>query len=138
MKKLAYTLVITFLMGLSVNAFAQKAPPATMAYLNVKTSKKVVDGKTAILSFELNNISDEATMKQYKDAFSKQQRIQSVTTILQKNNRASFSIKMDKANSLETLQKLLMKVRVESVNVDGKVVATKDLVKYRDESKAKK
>lgn len=130
MKKLVYTLVITFLMGLSVNAIAQKAV-ATMAYLNAKTSKKVVDDKTAIVSFQLNNISDEATLAKYKKAFSSQQRIQSVTTSLQKGNMASFSIKMDKTGTLETLQRLFVKAHVASVNVDGKVVATKDLGKLK-------
>ena len=130
MKKLVYSLVITFLMGLSVNAFAQKAV-ATMAYLNVKTSKKVVDDKTAIVSFQLNNISDEATLAKYKKAFSTQQRIQSVTTSLQKGNMASFSIKMDKTGTLETLQRLFVKAHIASVNVDGKVVATKDLAKLK-------
>lgn len=130
MKKLVYTLVITFLMGLSVNAIAQKAI-ATMAYLNVKTSKKVVDDKTAIVTFQLNNISDEATLAKYKKAFSTQQRIQSVTTSLQKGNMASFSIKMDKTGTLETLQRLFVKAHIASVNVDGKVVATKDLGKLK-------
>ena len=130
MKKLIYSLVITFLMGLSVNTFAQKAV-ATMAYLNVKTSKKVVDDKTAIVSFQLNNISDEATLAKYKKAFSTQQRIQSVTSSLQKGGMASFSIKMDKTGTLETLQRLFVKAHVASVNVDGKVVATKDLAKLK-------
>ena len=136
MKKLIYSLVITFLMGLSVNTFAQKAV-ATMAYLNVKTSKKVVDDKTAIVSFQLNNISDEATLAKYKKAFSSQQRIQSVTTSLQKGNMASFSIKMDKTATLETLQRLFVKAHVASVNVDGKVVATKDLSKLKQKSAKK-
>ena len=130
MKKLIYSLVITFLMGLSVNTFAQKAV-ATMAYLNVKTSKKVVVDKTAIVSFQLNNISDEATLAKYKKAFSSQQRIQSVTTSLKKGGMASFSIKMDKTGTLETLQRLFAKAHVASVNVDGKVVATKDLSKLK-------
>ena len=136
MKKLIYSLVITFLMGLSVNTFAQKAV-ATMAYLNVKTSKKVVDDKTAIVSFQLNNISDEATLAKYKKAFSSQQRIQSVTTSLQKGNMASFYIKMDKTATLETLQRLFVKAHVASVNVDGKVVATKDLSKLKQKSAKK-
>ncbi len=136
MKKLIYSLVITFLMGLSVNTFAQKAV-ATMAYLNVKTSKKVVDDKTAIVSFQLNNISDEATLAKYKKAFSSQQRIQSVTTSLQKGNMASFYIKMDKTATLETLQRLFVKAHVASVNVDGKVAATKDLSKLKQKSAKK-
>ena len=138
MKKLIYSLVITFLMGLSVNAFAQKSI-ATVAYLNVKTSKKVVDDKTAIVSFQLNNISDDATAQKYKKVFSAQQRIQSVTTSLQKGNMATFTIKMDKVGTIETLQRLFMKAHVASVNIDGEVVATKDLVKYKaDKKKAKK
>lgn len=136
MKKLVYTLVITFLIGLSVNAIALNAV-ATMAYLNVKTSKKVVDDKTAIVSFQLNNISDEATLAKYKKAFSSQQRIQSGTTSLQKGNMASFSIKMDKTGTLEILQRLFVKAHVASVNVDGKVVATKDLAKLKQKSAKK-
>lgn len=136
MKKLVYTLVITFLIGLSVNAIALNAV-ATMAYLNVKTSKKGVDDKTAIVSFQLNNISDEATLAKYKKAFSSQQRIQSGTTSLQKGNMASFSIKMDKTGTLEILQRLFVKAHVASVNVDGKVVATKDLAKLKQKSAKK-
>lgn len=136
MKKLVYTLVITFLIGLSVNAIALNAV-ATMAYLNVKTSKKVVDDKTAIVSFQLNNISDEATLAKYKKAFSSQQRIRSGTTSLQKGNMASFSIKMDKTGTLEILQRLFVKAHVASVNVDGKVLATKDLAKLKQKSAKK-
>lgn len=137
MKKLVYSLVITFLMGLSVNAFAQKSV-ATMAYLNVKTSKKVVDEKTAMVSFQLNNIADQATADKYKKLFSQQQRIMSVTTSLQKGNMATFIIKTDKEGTLETLQSLFTKAHVESVNVDGKVVATKDLGKLKTDKNAKK
>lgn len=137
MKKLAYSLVITLLMGLSVNAFAQKSI-STMAYLNAKTAKKVVDDKTAIVSFQLNNIADQATADKYKKLFSAQQRIISVTTSLQKGNMATFAIKTDKAGTIQTLQRLFMKAHVESVNVDGTEVATKDLIKYRDNQKAKK
>ena len=124
-------------MGLSVNAFAQKAPVATIAYLNVKTCKKVVDDKTAIVTFQLNNISDESTKDKYKNQFAKYQRVQSVTATLQKGSMASYSIKMDKAGTLETLQKMLTIARVETVNVDGKVVATKDLSKMKKENAKK-
>ena len=121
-------------MGLSVNAFAQKSV-STMAYLNAKTSKKVVDEKTAMVSFQLNNIADQATADKYKKLFSSQQRIISVTTSLQKGNMATFSIKTDKTGTLQTLQNLFMKAHVESVNVDGKVVATKDLAKLKATAK---
>lgn len=137
MKKLVYSLVITLLMGLSVNAFAQKSV-STMAYLNAKTTKKVVDEKTAMVSFQLNNIADQATADKYKKLFSEQQRIMSVTTSLQKGNMASFSIKTDKTGTMETLQRLFTKAHVESVNIDGKVVATKDLAKLKADKKAKK
>ncbi len=135
MKKLVYSLVITFLMGLSVNAFAQKTAIATMAYLNVKTSKKVVDEKTAIVTFQLNNISDANIMDKYKNSFAKYQRVQSVTTTMGKGNMATYAIKMDKAGTLETLQKMFAAARIESVNVDGKVVATKDLAKEKKSAK---
>ena len=137
MKKLVYSLVITLLMGLSVNAFAQKSV-SNMAYLNAKTSKKVVDEKTAMVSFQLNNIADQATADKYKKLFSSQQRIMSVTTSLQKGNMATYTIKTDKTGTMETLQRLFMKAHVESVNVDGKVVATKDLAKLKADKKAKK
>ena len=51
---------------------------------------------------------------------------------------ATFAIKTDKAGTIQTLQRLFMKAHVESVNVDGTEVATKDLIKYRDNQKAKK
>lgn len=137
MKKLIYSLVIALLMGLSVNTFAQKAPIATMAYLNVKTSKKVVDENTAIVTFQLNNITDATIMQKYKNSFAKFQRVKEVNASLQKGNMASYSIKMDKAGTLETLQKMFTTARIESVNVDGTVVPTKDLAKYK-QNKAKK
>ena len=140
MKKLVYSLVITFLMGLSVNTIAQnakQAPVATVAYLNLKTAKKIVDEKTAIVTFQLNNISDESIKERYRNSFSKFQRVQEVTATLQKGNMASFSIKMDKTGTLPTLQKMLATARVESVNIDGKLVATKDLAKYKQENAKK-
>lgn len=137
MKKLVYSLVITLLMGLSVNAFAQKSV-SNMAYLNAKTSKKVVDEKTAMVSFQLNNIADQATADKYKKLFSSQQRIMSVTASLQKGNMATFTIKTDKTGTMQTLQRLFTNAHVESVNVDGKVVATKDLAKLKADKKAKK
>ena len=138
MKKLAYSLVITFLMGLSVNAFAQKAtPPATMAYLNTKTSKKPVDEKTAIVTFQLNNITDASIMDKYKKFFTKYQRVQSVTATMEKGNMATYAIKMDKAGTLGALQGLFTSAHIESVNIDGQVLATKELAKYKKD-KAKK
>lgn len=129
MKKLVYSLVITFLMGLSVNAFAQKAiPPATMAYLNTKTSKKVVDEKTAIVTFQLNNISSQAIVDQYKAAFAKNQKVEVVTAKMEKGNMGTFSLKMEKVGTIERLQKIFAKVQVASVTVDGVVVPTKDLL----------
>jgi len=129
MKKLVYSLVVTFLMGLSVNAFAQKAaPPATMAYLNTKTAKKVVDEKTAIVTFQLNNITSQAIVDQYKAAFAKNQQVEVVSTKMEKGNMATFSLKMEKVGTIERLQKMFAKIQVASVTVDGVVVPTKDLL----------
>ncbi len=131
MKKLICSLVITLIMGLSVNAFAQKAGIATMAYLNVKTSKKVVDEKTAVITFQLNNITDASIMEKYRKSFTKFQRVQQVTATKQAGNMASYSVKMDKEGTLKSLQTMFATARIPSVNVDGKVVATKDLDKLK-------
>ena len=40
-------------------------------------------------------------------------------------------MKMEKTGTLETLKRLFNKAHVASVNVDGKVVATKDLAKLK-------
>lgn len=135
MKKLIYSLVITLLMGLSVNAFAQNPKTATIAYLNAKTAKKVVDDKTAIITFKLNNISDATTMQKYKTAFSKYQRVQDVSATMQTGNMASYSVKMDKIGSGSALQGMLKAIGVESVNIDGKVIATKELANYKGAKK---
>lgn len=133
MKKLICSLVITFLMGLSVNAFAQakKAGIANTAYLSAKTSKKVLDAKTAEVTFQLNNITDASIMDKYKKQFEKFQRIQKVTATMGKNGMASYTVKMDKENTIGNLKNMFIKARIENVNVDGKVVPTVELNKLK-------
>lgn len=138
MKKLVYSLVVTFLMGVSVNAFAQKAaPPATMAYLNTKNSKKVVDEKTAIVTFQLNNITSQAIADHYKTSFAKNQRVEVVSAKMEKGNMGTFSLKMDKVGTAATLQKMFTKLLIQSVTVDGEVIPTKDLLKHKKNNPAK-
>ena len=135
MKKLVCTLVVAFLMGVSLNALAQNAKTATVAFLNPKTFKKVVDDKTAIITFQLNNISDAATMQNYKTAFSKYQRVQDVSATMQTGGMASYSVKMDKTGTPNTLQSMFKAVGVEFVNIDGEVIPTKELTKYKGSNK---
>ena len=139
MKKLIYSLAVTFLMGLSVNAFAQKVtPPATMAYINTKTAKKPVDDKMAIVTFQLNNISSQEIADKYKTAFGKNQRGEVTSVKLEKGNMGTFSLKMEKVGTLELLQNMFTKIKVASVTVDGTVTPTKDLLKLKKSNTTKK
>lgn len=138
MKKLVYLLVVSVLMGLSANAFAQKAaPPATMAYLDTKTAKKSVDASTAIITFQLNNISTQAIADQYKANFAKNQRVEVLTAKMEKGNMGTFSLKMEKTGTMERLQKMFMKLQITSVTIDGAVIPTKDLLTHKKTNKKK-
>lgn len=138
MKKLICSFVITLVMGLSVNAFAQKAGIATMAYLSQKTSKTVVDDKTALVTFKLNNISDATIMNKYKNAFGKFQKVKEVKAVKGTDNMATYTIKMEKEHTLETLQSMFVQARIGEVNIDGKVMPTKELTKMKKDNQAAK
>jgi hypothetical protein len=126
MKKSALSLII-LIMGLSVNAVAQKST----AFLNMKTSKQVVDEKMSVITFQLNNVSDELTKQKFQDSFKANQEVHEVNGSLLAGNMASFSMKMPKDGSAQILQRMFTVAGIETVNIDGTVINTKELAKYK-------
>ncbi|MFL5762678.1 MAG: hypothetical protein ACJ77K_01975 [Bacteroidia bacterium] len=131
MKKIASLFVIASFM-LSVNAVAQ----SSMAYLNTKTAKQEVDKQTIILTFQLDNV-DKTTQQKYADSFKKEQVVKDVTMKAgDAPNKIAYSLKMMKGGTMEALQRMFIKAQIPSVTIDGQVVATKDLVAYKDKKQA--
>jgi hypothetical protein len=126
MKKLALSLIIILTAGLSVNAVAQKST----AFLYMKTSKQVVDARMSLVTFQLNNVSDEITKLKFQDSFKATQQVLDVNGSLQAGNMATFSMKMPKAGSVQTLQSMFASAGIEAVNIDGTVVETKKMADY--------
>jgi uncharacterized membrane protein YraQ (UPF0718 family) len=134
MKKVICSFVIAFIMGLSANIFAQKST----AYLTEKTVKKEVDERTAIVSFQLSNIADEQSKQKYQDSFKTYKGVQEVRATLQADNMASFSIKMLKKGTVEALQNMFLAAGIETVNIDGTTVETKEMANHIKAHKEKK
>jgi uncharacterized membrane protein YraQ (UPF0718 family) len=138
MKKLACSLVIALVMGLSVNTFAQK----TTAFLNTQTSKKVLDERTALVTFQLDNVKDEQTKKQFENSFKAFKGVSEVTATLAPNNMCNYAVKMSKTETAESLQNMLAIAGIETANVDGQKVEVKNLAQHfhslkRDQQKTK-
>lgn len=121
-------------MGFSLNAIAQKST----AFLLLKSSKQVVDERTAIVTFQLNNVSDEKTKQKFQDSFKTYQGVREVNATLQSGNMASFSLTMPKKGTSQALQNIFKTAGIETVNIDGKNVETYNLVNYINEQKEKK
>lgn len=135
MKKLVYSLVVTFLMGVSVNALAQKS----VAFFDPKTTKKSIDEKSSLVTFQLDNIANDAAKQKFHNAFkANSQIVREVNSTLLAGGKASYTLKMDNQRMVPALQNVLLSAGIESLNVAGQVVATKDLVTYMKERKAKK
>jgi hypothetical protein len=133
MKKIASLFVIALFM-LSMNAVAQKS----MAYLNTKTVKQEVDKQMILVTFQVDNV-DAAAQKKYADVFKKEQIVKEVNVQPGTAGKATYAVKMYKGGTLEALQRMFVKAQIDNVNIDGKVVPTKDLVAYKNErQKAKK
>jgi hypothetical protein len=131
MKKIASSLVIALFM-LSVNAVAQKS----MAYLSTKTAKQEVDKQTIIVTFQLDNV-DKLMEQKYADIFKKEQLVKDVTVKAgDAANKAAYAVKMTKGGTMEALQRMFIKAQIDNVTIDGKVVATKDMVTYKAQRQA--
>jgi hypothetical protein len=131
MKKLASLLVIALFM-LSMNAVAQKS----MAYLNTKAAKQEVDKQTIIVNFQVDNVNAISQQK-YADVFKKEQMVKDVK-VTNTAGKANYAVKMNKGGTIEALQRMFVKAEIDNVNIDGKVVPTKDLVAYKNQQQAAK
>jgi hypothetical protein len=134
MKKLACSIMIALLMGLSVNTFAQKS----VAILNTKTAKQVVDGRTAIITFQLTNVTDEISMNKFKDSFKASQGVQEVKASSEAGNIVTYSVKMTKQGAAQTLQAMFSSTGIESILIDGTSVDVRKLATHLKEKKAAK
>jgi hypothetical protein len=134
MKKLACSLVIALVMGLSVNTFAQK----TTAFIVLKTAKQVVDEKTAIVTFRLDNINDEQGRLKFQDLFKSSKGVLEVNSSMKPGNMAEYSLKVEKQGTLDLMAQVLTRAGVESVDIDGTPMPTRESVKYIKDHQAKK
>jgi|GEM_PF-5119671 len=133
MKKLSCSLMIALLMGLSAHTFAQKST----AFLSAETSKQVVDDKTVMVTFRLDNITDDATRLKFENALKNGEGVQDVHSTQPQGNISVYSIKMEKMRTVERLEKILQQAGIETVNVDGTTMPTSELAKYKRAQKAK-
>jgi spermidine/putrescine-binding protein len=129
MKKIA-SLLVVFLMVLSVSGFAQK----THAYLDTKTARKEVDKQTVLVTFQLDNVSNDAAKQKFADAFKKEQGIKEVNATLAAG-KATYTVKMIAGGTMETLQRMFTKAGIDGVNIDGHEMPTKDMVAYKNSKK---
>ncbi|MCW3072329.1 MAG: hypothetical protein JWO44_2219 [Bacteroidetes bacterium] len=134
MKKLSCSLMIALLMGLSVHTFAQKST----AFLNSETSKQVADEKTVVVTFRLDNITDNATRLRFETALKNGEGVQEVHSTEPQGNVSVYTMKMDKQRAIERLEKIFQQAGIETVNVDGTAMPTSELVSYKRSQKAKK
>jgi hypothetical protein len=126
MKKVLCSLMVALFMGLSVNSFAQKS----VAFINMKTSKKAIDETTAVLSFQLNNVNDEQAKEKFAGSFKSFPGVTEVNASLLGNKVASYAVKMPKKGMAEAMQKMFEAAGIETVNIDGEIVATNELAAY--------
>lgn len=130
MKKITLSLVFAFTMLLSVNAFAQKS----VATINTSTGSKMVDEKTTIVTFDVSNVASEVAKKKIADAFKSCQSVFDASGTLH-GTTATYSVKMAKTGSVRTMQAMLVKAEIETVNLDGTVVESAKLVEHKQKIK---
>ncbi|MCW3103911.1 MAG: hypothetical protein JWO09_2351 [Bacteroidetes bacterium] len=126
--------MIALLMGLSANTFAQKST----AFLSAETSKQVVDDKTVVVTFRLDNITDDATRLKFENALKGGEGVLEVHSTAPQGNISIYTIKMDKQRTVERMEKILQQAGIETVNVDGTTMPTAELAKFKRALKAKK
>jgi hypothetical protein len=132
MKKIVCSLVLLFCIGLSYGSFAQKS----MAILT-RASKQTVNERTAIVTFQLDNITTEQVKQKFTDSFKAMKGVQDVNATMLSDGLASFSMKMPKSDSGMLLQNMFAQAGIESVSVDGKIIAVQNLTEYLKEQKSK-
>jgi hypothetical protein len=130
MKKLIF-LMIFLLSG--VNMFAQRSTAFVTQSLG-----KTIDENTFVATFVLNNITDVTTQKKYADAFKSFPAISDVKSTLQTDKKAVYTITLPKKEHVASLQKMFILAGVEDLNIDGKVILTKDMLTYAKELKKQK
>lgn len=131
MKKIACSLVTALLMGLSVNTFAQKS----MAIFNTATAQKIVDEKTVVVTFDLDNITDASAKQKFHTSFERAEGVRQVASTAQPGNKAAYTLTMYKRGHNAKLQDALVAAGIEELSVDGKVISSKELVRYVKEYK---
>lgn len=126
--------MIALVMGLSVNTFAQKST----AFLNSESSKRVVDAKTVVITFRLDNITDDQTRLKFENALKSGEGVQEVHSTAPQGNVALYTLTIEKVRAVERLEKIFLGAGIETVNVDNKTMPTRDLAQYQHAQKAKK
>ena len=136
--KFSFSILVAFVMLLSVNAIAQKS----IALVDSKKTHEIIDNKTVRIYFTLTDIANEAARQKFDNAFKSYQGAFEVKSQLMGNNTASYMITMPQARCVEATQQMLNAAGIEMLKVDGTDVPTKDMVAYskkmEDEKKAKK
>lgn len=131
MKKLVFLMMIALLSG--VNMYAQK----TTAFVTQGLGK-AIDENTFVATFSLNNINNEAAQKKFSDTFKSYPSIMDVKSALQTDKKAVYTVTLPKKQHLAALQKMFILAEIEYVNIDGKVILTKDMLTYAEELKKQK
>lgn len=128
--KFAYSIVTAVLMFFSVSTFAQKS----VASISTSTASKMIDEKTAVVTFQVSNIANDAAKQKMADTFKACQPVMSVNAALQ-GTTATYNVTMPKQGRAHTIQDMLVKAGVETITVDGKTVESKNFVQYSQDSK---
>jgi hypothetical protein len=131
MKKLICFMTIVLFTG--ANLFAQRST----AFIT-NGFGKAIDENTFVAVFVLNNINNEATQKKFTDAFKSYPSVKDVKFTLETDKKAAYSVTMYKKQHLAALQKMFILAGIEDININGKVILTKDLMIYAEEIKKQK
>jgi len=89
------------------------------------------------VTFQVSNVANDAAKQKISDVFKTTQPVIEVSSSLQ-GNIATYNVTMPKKGRVHTMQSMLVKAGVESVNVDGTVVESAKLAEYAKSKKASK
>jgi hypothetical protein len=128
MKKLIFIMTIVLFTG--VNMFAQRST----AFVT-NGGGKAIDENTFVATFVLNNINNAATLKKFTDAFRSYPSVTDVKFTLESDNKAAYSVTLPKKQHLAAIQKMFILAGIEDININGKVILTKDMLTYAEELK---
>jgi hypothetical protein len=131
MKKLIFLMTLVLFTG--VNMFAQRSTAFVTNGFG-----KAIDENTFVATFVLNNINNEVTQKKFTDAFRSYPSVTDVKSTLETDKKAAYSVTMPKKQHLAALQKMFILAGIEDININGKVILTKDLMTYAEELKKQK